>query len=83
MYSDIKQKHSLKDDESLMNFFLEVLKRRDDLDEQEEQERTTARAPASFPLAGGAAQDTEFELVSAAAATSRPGDLTVQLVAKL
>ena len=35
IYGYIRQKHKISDDESLMNFFLEVLQRREELEEQE------------------------------------------------
>ena len=80
IYGDIRLKHNISDDESLMKFFSEILQRREEL---EEQDRTTAAPAASFLLAGGVARHTATALVATDVATSRPGDSPVQLVASL
>ena len=44
IYKDIREKYNdLDSDDNLVNFFMEVLKRRDTLDEQEKEEKKSGR----------------------------------------
>ena len=79
IYGDIRRKHLVNSDESLMRFFREVMQRREALEEQERAGATTT----SSLLAGGVAKRTMIELASTVVAASRPGDFAVQLVANL
>ena len=75
-YKDLRQKYdNLDNDNDLLQYFNEVLERRERLEEEE------ARAGRdSCPLAGGEPKSPPMLLVPAPPGTSRHGDVTVQLV---